>query len=89
MNESDGIKLWATGLWAGGREFDSRQMQETILISTTSTPGRGPTQPPIQRMQRALSPGVKRPGREAHHLPLSSAEVKNDGALICTSHVLH
>jgi hypothetical protein len=25
----------------------------------------------------ALSPGVKRPGREADHLPLSNAEVKN------------
>jgi hypothetical protein len=36
----------------------------------------GPTQPPIQRVPRALSPGVKRPGREADHSPPTSAEVK-------------
>jgi hypothetical protein len=34
------------------------------------------TQPPIKWIQEALSPGVKRPGREAEHLPVSSAEVK-------------
>jgi hypothetical protein len=37
----------------------------------------GPTQPPIQCVPRALSRGVKRPGREADHSPPSSAEVKN------------
>jgi hypothetical protein len=36
----------------------------------------GPTQPPIQWVTRAISPGVKRPGREADHSPASSAEVK-------------
>jgi hypothetical protein len=36
----------------------------------------GPTQPPIQWLTGALSLGVKRPGREADHSPLSSAEVK-------------
>jgi hypothetical protein len=36
----------------------------------------GPTQPPIQWIQGALSLGVKRPGREADHSPPSSAEVK-------------
>jgi len=35
----------------------------------------GPTQPPIQWVPRALSLGVKRPGREADHSPPSSAEV--------------
>jgi hypothetical protein len=33
--------------------------------------------PPIQRVPGDLSPGVKRPGREADHIPLSSTEVKN------------
>jgi hypothetical protein len=47
---------------------------------------RGPTKPPIQRIQRALSPGVKRPGPEADYSPPSSAEVKNGGAIFCTSH---
>jgi len=37
----------------------------------------GPTQPPMQRVPRALSLGVKRPGREADLSPPSSAEVKN------------
>jgi hypothetical protein len=37
----------------------------------------GPTQPPIQWVPGALSLGVKRPEREADHLPPSSAEVKN------------
>jgi hypothetical protein len=36
----------------------------------------GPTQPPIQWVPGAFSLGVNRPGREADHLPPSSAEVK-------------
>jgi hypothetical protein len=34
------------------------------------------TQPPIKRVSGALSPGVKRLGREADHSPPTSAEVK-------------
>jgi hypothetical protein len=34
------------------------------------------TQPPIQWVSGAFSPGVKRPGREADHSPPASAEVK-------------
>jgi hypothetical protein len=40
-----------------------------------------PTQPPIQWVPGALSPGVKRQGREADHSLPSSAEVKNGGAI--------
>jgi hypothetical protein len=36
----------------------------------------GSTQPPIQWVPGALSPGVKRPGREADQSPPTSAEVK-------------
>jgi hypothetical protein len=36
----------------------------------------GFTQPPIQWVPEAFSPGVKRPGREADHSPPNSAEVK-------------
>jgi hypothetical protein len=36
----------------------------------------GPTQPHIQWIPKALSLGVKRPGREADYSPPSSAEVK-------------
>jgi hypothetical protein len=45
--------------------------------------GSGAFQPPIQWVPRALSMGVKLPGREADHSPSSSAEVKN--AWICAS----
>jgi hypothetical protein len=34
------------------------------------------TQPPVQWVPGALSPGVKRPGREDDHSPPTSAEVK-------------
>jgi hypothetical protein len=44
----------------------------------SSTPVVGPTQPPIQ------SPGVKRPEREADHLPPTSAEVKKAGIYTST-----
>jgi hypothetical protein len=47
-----------------------------FLFITASRTALGPTQPPIQWVPRALSLGVKRPGREADHSPLSSAEVK-------------
>jgi hypothetical protein len=46
----------------------------------------GPSQPPIEWVPRNLSPGVKLPGREANHSPLSSAEVKNVGAVHLFSH---
>jgi hypothetical protein len=38
----------------------------------------GPTHPPTKSIRGPLSPGVKWPEREAEHLTLSSAEVKND-----------
>jgi hypothetical protein len=46
------------------------------LHHTASRTALRPTQPPIQWMPRALSLGVKRPGRETDHSPPSSAEVK-------------
>jgi hypothetical protein len=45
-------------------------------VSTSCIPAVGPTQPPIQRAPWALSSGLKRPGREPDHLPLTSAEIK-------------
>jgi hypothetical protein len=47
-----------------------------FLFDIPSRPALVPTQPPIQWVTRALSLGVKRPGREADHSPPSSAEVK-------------
>jgi hypothetical protein len=40
----------------------------------------GSTKPPIQWISEALSPGVKRPGRESDRSP-SSVEFKNDAAI--------
>jgi hypothetical protein len=48
-----------------------------INISVDGGPVLGPVQPPIHWVQGALSLGVKRPGREAHHSPPVSVEVKN------------
>jgi hypothetical protein len=48
-----------------------------FLLTTASRPALGPTQHPMQWVPAALSLGVKRPGREADHLPPSSAEVKS------------
>jgi hypothetical protein len=45
----------------------------------TSSQALGPIQRPMQWVLGALSPEVKRPGREANHSPPSSAEVKHGG----------
>jgi hypothetical protein len=58
-------------------EFDSREGPGIFIFITVSRPALGPIQPPIQWLSGALSPGVKRLGREADHSPPSSAEVKN------------
>jgi hypothetical protein len=60
------------------RGFESRQELEIFLFTTAaSRPALGPTQPPIQWVAGILSLGLKRPHRETHHSPPSSAEVKN------------
>jgi hypothetical protein len=65
-------------LWAGrqtGRSSSPGRVKN-LFISTSSRPVLGPTQPPIQWVPGALSPGGKQPGREAGHSPPTSAEVK-------------
>jgi hypothetical protein len=52
---------------------------KNFLLSTSSRPVLGPTQPPIQWVLGALSSGVKRQGREADHSPPVSAEAKKMG----------
>jgi hypothetical protein len=51
------------------------------LFSITSTPAKGSTQVSIWWVTGILSAGVKWQGREADHLPPSSAKVKNYGDL--------
>jgi hypothetical protein len=49
---------------------------KNFLFSRSSRPALRSTQPPLQWVPGALSPGVKRPGREVDHSPPTSAEVK-------------
>jgi hypothetical protein len=74
---------YAYGLTIGVLGFDSRRGPGIFLFTTAPRTALGPTQPPIQWVPGTISLGVKRPGREADHSPLSSAEVKN--ASSCTS----
>jgi hypothetical protein len=53
-----GIPIVRSSILAGGKNF---------FFSMSFRPALGPTQPPNQRVPGALSPGVKRPGREADH----------------------
>jgi hypothetical protein len=55
--------------------------QEICLFSAASRLALGRTQPPIQWVPGALSPGVKWQGYEADHSRPSSAKVKNGGAM--------
>jgi hypothetical protein len=57
--------------------FKSREGLVIFLFNTSSRSVLGPTQPPIQWVPGTLFLGLKRSGREADHLPPSSAEVKN------------
>jgi hypothetical protein len=60
------MQLAVTWLCAAkGKEFESRWRRNFYFMS--SRRALGPTQPPIQWVPWAISPGVKRPGREANH----------------------
>jgi hypothetical protein len=78
--ESEGSVNIATGCGLDGRDSIPGKGKK-IFSSPKSRPALGPTQPPIEWAPEALSPGLKWPGREADHLPPSSAEVKNGGAI--------
>jgi hypothetical protein len=49
---------------------------KNFIFTTSSRLALGPTQPPIQWVSGALSPGVKRLGREADQSPPITAKVK-------------
>jgi hypothetical protein len=51
----------------GGRSFILGRVKNFLFSMSTM---------PIQRVLGALSPGVKRPGREVDHSPPASAEIK-------------
>jgi hypothetical protein len=82
------LSRYSDRLRTGRPGFDSRQCK-IFLFSTASRPALGPTQPPVQWVPGAFSPGVQRQGREADHSPPSSDEVKNGGAISQLPHSLH
>jgi hypothetical protein len=59
---------------------------KNFLFSKSSRPALRSTQPPIQWVPGALSPGVKRPGLEVDHSPPASAEFKNMWMYTSTPH---
>jgi hypothetical protein len=56
---------------------DRQRGRDFILFASASRLALWSNQLPMKWVPEDLSPGVKRPGREADHTPQSSAEVKN------------
>jgi hypothetical protein len=57
-------------------ERSSSPCEKNFYISMSSRPALRPTQSSIQWIPAAVSPGVKRPRREADHSPPTSADIK-------------
>jgi hypothetical protein len=74
----DSVVGIATGYWLDDRGVGVRVPVGSRIFSTSSRPALGSTQPPVQWVPGALSPGIKQQGREADHSPPTSAEVKKD-----------
>jgi hypothetical protein len=51
---------------------------KNFFFSKPFRPVLAPTQPPIEWVTGALSPGIKRKGREADHSPPTTADVKKN-----------
>jgi hypothetical protein len=64
-----GLDDWAVRVKNPGKD-------KNFIFSTSSRPALGSTQPPIQWVPGALSPEVKRQGREDDHSPPTCVEVK-------------
>jgi hypothetical protein len=71
------------GLWVGS---SSPGRVKNFLFSTSSRPALGPTQPPMQRVLGALSPGVKQPVREADHSPQLVTRSRKCGSIHSCPH---
>jgi hypothetical protein len=68
-----------SGYGLDGRGSIPRQGQRIFPLTSASRPALGPTQPPVQWVPGALSPGGKaRPERDADRSTPSSAEVKKE-----------
>jgi hypothetical protein len=73
-----------TGYRPDGRGSNPGSAKVFFFFSQTSS-GSNPASYPMG--SGAISLGVKRPGRESDHSPLSSDEVKNGGAILSLPHV--
>jgi hypothetical protein len=76
LNEWGTWEPWSLSRYSDGLRA-GRQGKEIFVHSTASRPAVGPTQPLIQWIPCALSPGVKWPGRGADHSPSTRVKVKN------------
>jgi hypothetical protein len=77
------LSLWKTSAfkWIKKRKFSIAGSASILFFSTVFRPALGRTQSPSQWVLGALSPGLKRQGREADHSSPSSAEVRSDGSI--------
>jgi hypothetical protein len=80
------VQRLATGWSTKMSEFESRG-RKYFHVSMSSRPALGPTQPPMQWVPGALSPGVKRPRREADHSPPTSTNAKKTWVYTSTPHM--
>jgi hypothetical protein len=85
MNQSSRYSNWLRAGRSRGRSSSPGRVK-IFISSTSSRPALGSTQPPIQWVPDALSPGIKRPGREADHFPPASAEIKKMWIYTSTPH---
>jgi hypothetical protein len=75
IKSRDSVVGIATSYELDDRGVGIRVPEGSEIFSTSSRPALESTQPPIQWLPGALSPAVKRPGREDDHSPPASAEV--------------
>jgi hypothetical protein len=78
-NREPAYRIWYNDWIHAGRpkgRTSSPCRGKNFHFSTLSRSALGPTQPPIQWVPGAFSPGLKRLGREADHSPPASADVK-------------
>jgi hypothetical protein len=71
---------WLRAEWSRGRSSSPGRVKN-FLFSTSSGPFLGSTQPPVQWIPGALSPGVKRQGREADHSPPIKPRLRKRGSI--------
>jgi hypothetical protein len=80
----DSAACITTGYRLDGRRVSVILSRGKIVLLSISRPVLGPTQPPIQWVPGAFSPGIKWSGHEADDSPPTVSEVKNIWICIST-----